>query len=57
MGYGIKFFSKTQLKQIITDDSFSEEVRKIAEVTLQTYELHLTLENLLVSQLPTKEQN
>ena len=57
MGYGIKFFSKTQLKQIITDDSFSEEVRKLAEVTLQTYELHLTLENLLVSQLPTKEQN
>ena len=57
MGYGIKFFSRTQLNQIITDESFSDEVRKIAEVTLQAYELHLTLENLLVSQLPTKEQN
>lgn len=57
MGYGIKFFSRTQLKQIITDESFSEEVRQLASVTLQAYEFHLTLEELLISQLPKQENN
>jgi flavoprotein len=57
MSYGIKFLSRAQLKEIITDLEVSAEVSRTAEVTLQAYELHLSLQELLISQLPDKEQN
>ena len=57
MSYGIRFISRAQLKEIITDLEVPAEVSRLAEVTLQSYELHLSLQELLISQLPTKEQN
>jgi hypothetical protein len=55
MGYGVKFFSRTQLKTIASDEVYSAEVRQLAELTLQAYGVHLSLEELLISQLPKKE--
>ena len=57
MSYGIRFISRAQLKEIITDLEVPAEVSRLAEVTLQSYELHLSLQELLISQLPDKEQN
>lgn len=57
MDYGVKFFSRASLKNFISNEAYSEEVRQIAEVTLQAYEVHLTLEGLLISQLPKQENN
>lgn len=57
MSYGVKFFSTVQLKQIAENETFSKEVQELARLTLHCYELHQTLENLLITSLPTKENN
>jgi hypothetical protein len=55
MGYGIKFLSTTQLRQII-DEATDPVVKAFAEATLSTYEIHLSLEKMLVESLK-KENN
>lgn len=55
MGYGIKFLSRTQLRQIITDTT-DPVVKEFAEATLSTYEIHLSLEEMLIKSL-NKESN
>jgi len=52
MGYGIKFFSRTQLRDIIEQNKETNPVAsKMAEAVLSAYEVHLSLEQLLIETL------
>lgn len=54
MGYGIKFLSRTKLKNII-ETTKDPMVKVKAESTLVAYEAHLALQSLLEDALAEKQ--
>ena len=50
MAYGVQFFSRKQLSEIIATTN-DRVTKSLAEAVLSTYEVHLSLEKMLIESL------